>query len=112
VSAAKMVSTCRFDASTGKARYGARRLAKPERRPRRAPAISRVECGSGAAFACSPVPELGLGAEADTAAEDMPAAGRRERRRGAKRRFEAKNEDGVVAAVAIGFISSVALLIC
>ncbi|CAD6243232.1 unnamed protein product [Miscanthus lutarioriparius] len=61
VNAAKMVSTCRFDASTGKARYGARRLAKPERRPRRAPAISSVECGSGAACASSPVPELGLG---------------------------------------------------
>jgi hypothetical protein len=42
----------------------------------------------------------------------MAAAGRTERRRGAKRRFEAKNEDGVRAAVAIGFISSVALLIC
>lgn len=112
MNAAKMVSTCRFDASTGKARYGARRLVKPERRPRRAPAISRVECGSGAACGPSAVPELGLGAEADTgagvaAAEDMAAAGRRERRRGAKRRVEAGNGDGVGAAAAIGFIPSI-----
>jgi hypothetical protein len=107
VSAAKMVSTCRFDASTGKARYGARRLAKPERRPRRAPAISRVECGSGGAWASSPAPELGFGAEA--AVEDMAAAGRRERRRGVKRRVEATNGDGVGAAAAIRFVSSLHL---
>jgi hypothetical protein len=104
VNAAKIVSTWRFDASTGNARYGARRLAKPERRPRRAPAISRVECGSGGACASSPAPEVGFGTEA--AADDMAAPGRRERRRGAKRRVEATNGDGVGAAAAIGFVSS------
>ncbi|KAF0911217.1 hypothetical protein E2562_007987 [Oryza meyeriana var. granulata] len=43
--AAKMVSTCRFDATTGKARYGRQRLSKPARRPQRAPATSRLPCG-------------------------------------------------------------------
>ena len=51
-------------------------------------------------------PSAGAGAWA----EDMAAAGRRERRRGAKRRVEATNGDGVGAATTIGFISSVALL--
>jgi len=74
-----------------------RRLAKPERTPRRAPAISRVECGSGGACASSPAPELGFGAD------DMAAPGMKERRRGAKRREEATNGDGVGAAAAIGY---------
>jgi hypothetical protein len=47
-----------LDANTGKARYGRRRLSKPARRPLRAPAISRLECGRRG---CSPAALSGSG---------------------------------------------------
>jgi hypothetical protein len=89
-----------LDARTGNGRYGARRLAKPERRQRRAPATSRVVCGSEGTPS-SPAPGTGAAEEE----EDMAEVGRTERRRGAKRRVEAKNGDGVGTTAVIGFVA-------
>lgn len=107
-----MVSTCRFDATMGKARYGRRRLSNPARRPQRAPATSRLACGRRGLGGgrCSPAPpETGRPLEGAEMEEEevldmeTAAAGRRERRRGAtKRRVEATSGDDGVGGAAMG----------